>query len=176
MTWLDALLVILAVAMAALAAERRWSGFIIAGAGLLLLGPLLRLGQSNPLLALLAAVAAGLLLAIITARVLRTPDNTLPGAIAGGAAGLLFGAALLLAALTSLPVQVSATNTINYPPRDLAPVVQRAVDSSPLVRFGRSVTLQPLLAASGSQDAVVNHPLTAWLHDWLVPGEPWLSD
>ena len=53
MTWLDALLVILAVAVAALTAERRWGGVLIAVGGLLMLGPLLQLGQSAPLLALL---------------------------------------------------------------------------------------------------------------------------
>lgn len=176
MTWLDALLVILVVAVAALTAERRWGGVLIAVGGLLLLGPLLRLGQSAPLLALLLAVAAGLLLAVMSARFIRTPVKPLPGLIAGSVAGLVFGAALLLAVLTSLPVQLSADNTISYPPRDLPPVIQAAADASPLLAIGRTVTLQPLLAAQPNSEPASSQPLTVWLHEWLVPGEPWLAD
>lgn len=176
MTWLDALLVILVVAVAALTAERRWGGVLIAVGGLLMLGPLLQLGQSAPLLALLLAVAGGLLLAVLSARLLRTPVNPVPGLIAGSAAGLVFGAVLLLAVLTSLPVQVNADNTISYPPRNLPPVIQAAADASPLVGLGRTVTLQPLLAVQPNSPAASQHPFTGWLHDWLVPGEPWLAD
>lgn len=168
MTWLDAALVILVMAVAALITERRWAGVVMAGAGLLLLGPLLRLSSVSPLLALLVAVAAGLLLAVMCAKLIRNQQDALPGLLAGGVTGLAFAAALLLAIVTSLPVELNPDNTVSYPPQNLPPALHSAVNSSPLFRYGRTVTLQPLLGPAAEQ------PLTEFLHDWFIPVDPWL--
>ena len=175
MTWLDALLVILVMAVAALIAERRWTGVIIAGAGLILTGPLLRLGQDAPLMALLLGIAVGLILAIMAARLLKAPvpGKGNSGLIAGSVMGLVFGAVLLLAALVSMPIGRNNQGQIVYPALDTPPAISQAVVDSPLFSYGRSILLQPLYANQVNSPASSQWALTRLLHDWLVPGEPW---
>lgn len=175
MTWLDAILVILAMSVAALAGERRWTGAIMSAAGLLALGPLLRVGQGSPLLALVLAVAAGLLIAIACARLLpaRNPAADRSGTVAGTVLGLLFGAALMLSVLVALPIGRTPGNEIVYPAQSLPAPVQQAAIQSALFQYSRSVLLQPLLEPAG--DPASQLAVTRWLHDWLVPGEPWLN-
>ena len=175
MTWLDAILVILVMSVAALAAERRWTGAIMSAAGLLALGPLLRLGQGSPLVALLIAVAGGLVLAIVLTRLIpaSNPATDRSGMLAGSVMGVIFAAALLLSVLVSLPIGRTAANEIVYPAQSLPLPVQQAAVGSPLFQYSRSVLLQPLLAPAG--DSASQLGITRWLHDWLVPGEPWLD-
>src|SRR5690625_2699591 len=132
MTWLDAALVILVMAVAALITERRWAGVVMAGAGLLLLGPLLRLSSVSPLLALLVAVAAGLLLAVLCAKLIRNQQDALPGLLAGGVTGLAFADALLLAIVTSLPEELNHDNTVSFPTPHLPPSLPSTVTYQPI--------------------------------------------
>lgn len=164
------------MSVAALTTERRWTGAIIAAAGVLLLGPLLRLGLDSPVTALLAAVVVGLLLAILTSRFIRDTGPSRAGAVVGGIAGLVFGATLLLSALVSLPIGRTAEGSLVYPPQNLPVSVQGAANRSPLVAYGRSVLLQPLLANQQNSEPASQWTVTRLLHDWLVPGEPWLRD
>ncbi len=175
MTWLDALLVILVMAVAALTAERRWTGVLMAAAGIILVGPLMRIGQGAPLIGLLLAIAAGLILAIVAARLIKAPPAGMdrPGLIAGSVMGLVFGAVLLLATLTSLPLARNNQGQIVYPGVTSPPAVADALVRSPLVAYGRSVLLQPLLAGQPNSPASSQWEVTRLLHDWLVPGEPW---
>lgn len=175
MTWLDALLVILVMAVAALIAERRWTGVLIAAAGIILVGPLLRLGQGAPLIGLLLAIAAGLILAILAARLIKAPAPGRGGSgiVAGSVMGFVFGAVLLLATLVSLPLGRNNQGQIVYPGLATPPAVTEALIRSPLVAYGRSVLLQPLLAGQPNSPASSQWELTRWLHGWLVPGEPW---
>ena len=173
MTWLDALLVILVMAVAALIAERRWTGVLIAAAGIILVGPILRIGQGAPLIGLLLAIAAGLILAILAARVLKAPpERDRTGVIAGSFMGLVFGAVLLLAVLVSLPLGRNNQGQIVYPGMTTTPAVTEALVRSPLVAYGRSVLLQPLLAGQPNSPESSQWAITRLLHDWLVPGEP----
>lgn len=176
MTWLDALLVIFVMAVAALTSGRRWTGVTFAAAGLLLVGPLLRLGLDSAWLALLVAVAAVFILAILTTRLLGAPaaNRGKAGVIAGSLLGLVFGAVLLLSMMVSLPLGRNSAGQIVYPQFEEMPVVlHEALIGSPLVSYGRTVLLQPLLAAQVNPPAASEWEVTVWLHDWLVPGEPW---
>lgn len=176
MTWLDALLALLVMSVAALTTERRWTGAIMAVVALLALGPLLRIGLDSPVTALLAAVVVGLLLAVLGTRFIRESGRGTAGAVAGGIAGLLLGGVLLLAMLVSLPIGRTPEGSLVYPPQNLPASIQTAANRSPLVAYGRSVLLQPLLASQPNSEPASQLAITAWLHDWLVPGEPWLRD
>ncbi len=176
MTWVDVLLVIALVAVAALSAERRWVGVLVSAGGLVLLGPLLGLAAVSPLLALIAALLAGLLLALLAGRLTRSQHR--PGAagtLLGGFFGLLLGCALLLTAVTALPVERRADG-LYYPPTNLVAPVNSGVRDSFFFAYGRSVLLQPLLAGQANSDPAVSGSfggLTAFLHEWLVPAKPW---
>ncbi len=176
MTWVDVLLVIALVAVAALSAERRWVGVLVCAGGLLLLGPLLGLAAVSPLLSLIAALLAGLLLALLAGRLTRARHGRgAAGTVLGGFFGLLLGCALLLTAVTSLPVEARADG-LYYPPTNLAAPITTGVRDSFFFAYGRSVLLQPLLAAQANADPAVTGSfggLTAFLHDWLVPVKPW---
>lgn len=176
MTWLDALLALLVVSVAALGYERRWSGAIIALCGVLLVGPLLRLGLDSAITALLAGLIVGLLLAVLSLRFIRDTARSPAGAVAGGLAGLLLAGTLLVSILISLPIGRTPDGSIVYPAQTLPGSVQAAANRSPLVAYGRSVLLQPLLAAQPNSDAASQMGVTRWLHEWLVPSEPWLSE
>ncbi|HLR47311.1 MAG TPA: hypothetical protein VK092_09130 [Deinococcales bacterium] len=176
MTWFDALLLLLALAPAALAAERRWQGVIISLSGVVLVWPLLLLGQRLPGVALPAGIILALLSVLAAGRV--TAGRRQGGAlsrIAGGLSGLLLGAVLLLAVVTGLPTGRTASGAVVYPPRDLPAGVQTTLGASTLMRYGRSVLLQPLLADEPGRDPAAEHAVTAWLHAWLVPDAPWNS-
>src|SRR5690625_2843510 len=174
MTWFDALLLLLALTPAVLAAERRWQGVLISTAGLVLLWPLLLLGQRLPGVALPAGVILALLSVLAAGRLTagRRRGGTL-AAVLGGVTGLLLGTTLLLAVVTGLPPGRTATGAIVYPPRDMPPGLHATLSASVLGRYGRSVVLQPLLAQQPGSDPAAEHPLTQWLHGWLVAGEPW---
>lgn len=175
MTWIDAALALTVAALVGLGAERRLLGLLVGLGGVLALRPLLLLAALNPWLALVAALLVGLALALLGRHVL--PLARVPGPfarVAGGLGGLVLGAALVLALVTSLPVQRNPVepSLIYYPPRDLPRAVQQAVANSAAVDLGRNVLLHPLLDAQGAV-AEGDAALFALLHRWLVVGEPW---
>ena len=175
MTWIDASLVLTVAALTGLAAERRLMGLLVGLGGLAALRPLLVLADLNPWLALVAALLVGLALALLGRHVLQLAR--VPGRLArlGGAiGGFALGVGLVLALVTSLPVERNPVEPtlIYYPPRDLPPVVRQAVAGSAAVAVGRSVLLHPLLVAQG---AVPEGQVALYdaLHRWFVVGEPW---
>lgn len=175
MSWIDPLLALLVAGLAALGASRRLTGLWVGVGGLLLLRPFLLLSQATPVVALILALLAGLLLGLLGRNLmpsLRTGVawQQAAGAIGGG----LLGVALVLTMVTSLPIQRSPfdPNQLFYPPRDLPAGIQGPVQGSWTVRLGRDILLHPLLEAQGS---VPEGRLAALrgLHRWLVVGEPW---
>ena len=172
MTWIDLALVLVAASVAALASERRLSGFFVGIGDVLLLRPLLVLAEINPFVGLVAALVVGLGLSFL-GRVLLPPSRggmwfqRLLGALGGLALGLV----LVLALVTSLPIQRNPLDQIVYPPRDLPEPFNQAVVSSRMVLLGRDILLYPLLDAQG--DLAASEGILRGLHSYLVVGEPW---
>ena len=172
MTWIDLALVLVVASVAALASERRLSGFFVGIGDVLLLRPLLVLAEINPFVGLVAALVVGLGLSFL-GRVLLPPSRggmwfqRLLGALGGLALGLV----LVLALVTSLPIQRNPLDQIVYPPRDLPEPFNQAVVSSRMVLLGRDILLYPLLDAQG--DLAASEGILRGLHSYLVVGEPW---
>ena len=175
MSWIDPLFAVFVAALAAFGASRRLTGLWVGLGGVLLLRPLLGVSTGAPIVALLAALAAGLLLGLLGRNLLPGLRNgvwwqRLAGAVGGGALGVAF----VLALVTSLPIQRSPfdPNQLYYPPRDLPEAVQGPVLRSWTVSLGRDILLHPLLDAQGSvpEDRVA---VMRGLHRLLVVGEPW---
>jgi hypothetical protein len=173
MTWIDLLLAVLFAVFIALGAERRLGGLVLGVGGVLLLRPLLLLGQVNPLLAITAALVAGLLFTLL-ARRLGRPRRVSPAVLSllGGFGGGLLGAALVLSASVSLPLERNASNQLVYPPQGMPALVAPAVRGSRVFREGRDILLYPLLDAQGDVSAS-RRPVLEALHSFLVVGTPW---
>lgn len=175
MSWLDLVLVLVVASITALAAERRLAGLFVGVGGVILLRPLLLLGHASPILAVVAALLVGLGLGLAGRRVLRQNRG---GDVAvralGGLGGLVLGVAIVLALVTSLPIQRNPANPneLFYPPRDLPAPVQQAVLRSRLVLVGRDILLYPLLTRQGQVEGAEAR-IVRGLHRLLVVGEPW---
>jgi hypothetical protein len=175
MSILDVVLVLVIATLCALGAQRRLTGLLIGVGGALALRPLLILADLNPWLALVGALLVGLGLALLGRQVLQV--STAPGAltsVAGGFGGAVLGVALVLALVTSLPIERSPLNPsgLVYPPQSLPAFAQPAIRDSTFVSVGRDVLFAPLLtgpAALPPGRAVVVDAL----HRWIVVGEPW---
>lgn len=175
MSWLDFVLVAIPPALAALGAEKRLLGFALGLAAVLLLRPFVVLGSMAPILALLAALLAGVAVAVV-ARSLFPPNRarqTLKRTL-GAIGGFAIGGLLVLAMVVSLPIQRNPVNEreIFYPPRNLPQPLGQAVERSRLVQLGRDVLLFPLLDGQmgfGDTERLVY----GGLHDYLVVGQPW---
>lgn len=175
MTWLDILLILAGVAVAALATERRWTGALLSLGGLLLLRPLLLLISFSPLVAIVASLLVGLGLALLATRLTGRSARNLAGTLAGGVTGTLFAVMLVLAVATAFPIERTADGLV-YPPRTLPEPLQTAVRGSPIVGYGRSILLQPLLVGQAQTEPAVTGAMgtvTGWLHGYLVVGTPW---
>jgi hypothetical protein len=173
MTWIDLLLALMLAVFIPLGAERRLGGLMLGLGGVLLLRPLLLLGQVSMLLALAAALAAGLALALAArgiGRRRRLPR--VPFAILGGVGGGLLGTALVLSMAVSLPLERNAANQIVYPPEQVPAFVAPAVRGSRVFREGRDILLYPLLDAQGDISPR-RRPVLEALHSYLVVGQPW---
>jgi len=173
MSWLDLLLVCFLATFTVLGVERRLFGLFIGLGGVFLLKPVLLLTTVSPWLALVIALIAGLLLGFAGQRLLpplRTPSPLF--GILGGIGGFALGLVLVLALVTSLPIERNFSNQIVYPPRHLPEPVGSAVLSSRLVSFGRGILLYPLLDGQGDVPTVQRELLKGF-HRLLVVGEPW---
>lgn len=175
-TWLDALLVLMVAVLTALGASRRLVGFTVGVGGVALLRPLLVVGSRDLWVAVVAALLGGVILAVIGQRIVPTSRRQGWGTkLLGGVGGALLGVTLLLALVTSLPLQLTKISedqySVVYPPERLA------VDfkGSPLVDIGRSIVLHPLLPAPTPAETRATELWRAYgaLHAWLVVGEPW---
>lgn len=172
-TWIDALLVLIVAVFTAFGARRRMVGLVVGLGGVLLLKPLLVVGSRSPLLALAAALVGGLLLALVSQR-LAAPSlrPRWTSMLAGGAGGLLLGLMLMVALVTSLPIERNVANQreIYYPPRNIGGGVSTALLSSPLVTMGRTILLYPLLPPP---ETPLERTLFQMARAWVVVGDPW---
>src|SRR5690554_1085580 len=118
-TWVDAVLVAIVAVATAFGAQRRLVGLVVGVGAVLLLKPLLVVGSRSPVIALVAALVGGILLAILSQR-LTAPGmrQRWPTMVAGGAGGMMLGLALVVAFVTSLPIERSSADprAIYYPP------------------------------------------------------------
>ena len=175
MTWLDVVLVAIPAALAVLGAERRLTGLALGAAAFLLLRPLVVIGTASPILALLLALVAGVVIALLMRTFVPFRRN---GArvqqVAGGVGGFAMGVLLVLTLVTALPIQRNPINEreIFYPPRNLPAPVGQAVTSSRLVELGRDILLFPLLDGRMSFTAT-ERTIYDGLHGYLVVGAPW---
>ena len=173
MTWLDLLLVLLFAVFVALGAERRLSGLLLGVGGVLLLRPLLLLGEVSPVLSVAVALIAGLLISLIARRLGRRRRlQSGRYAFLGGLGGALLGAVLVLSTSVSMPIERNAQNQIIYPPQQLEGAVGEAVAGSRLLREGRDILLYPLLERQGDLSPQ-RRQVVRLLHSYLVVGEPW---
>jgi hypothetical protein len=175
MTWIDLALLLVVVLVTTIAAEKRLSGLLVGLGGVLLLRPLLLLGSVSAFGALLTALALGVTLALLGARLTQGwAVSDLTGQILGGAGGLLLSTVLVLALVTALPVERNAHAQIVYPPQTVNRSTAAALQGSQFVRLGRNILLYPLLAA-GNAPAVkgADEAAYAWLHGYLVVNPPW---
>lgn len=173
MTWIDLLLVLLFAVFVALGAERRLSGLLLGIGGVLLLRPLILLGELSPVLSVAAALLAGLLISLVARRLGRRRRlQSGRYALLGGVGGALLGAVLVLSASVSLPIERNARNQIIYPPQELPGAVGNAVAGSRLLREGRDILLYPLLERQGELGPG-RQQAAKLLHSYLVVGEPW---
>jgi hypothetical protein len=175
MSVLDVLLVLVIATVAALGAQRRLTGLLIGLGGAVALRPLLTLAELNAWLALVGALLVGLGLALLGRQVLQVSNA--PGlltSLAGGFGGAVLGLVLVLALVTSMPIQRDPLNpsALIYPPTTLPAAIQPAVKDSAFVSVGREILFAPLLvgpAAIAPERALVIDAL----HRWIVVGEPW---
>ena len=172
-TWVDAVLVLIVAFATAYGAQRRLVGLVVGVGAVLLLKPLLVVGSRSPLLAIGAAILGGVLLAVLSQR-LAAPGlrQRWPSMVAGGAGGLVLGLALMVALVTALPIERSVADqrAIYYPPVNAPFGLTSTLQASPLVTFGRSIVLYPLLEPPASQ---AQQATLQGLRNWFVQGDPW---
>ena len=168
---LDLTLVLVIAATTVCAAQRKLIGLLVGVGALLLLKPLLLASQLSPFVGLALALAFGLVAGFSSRWLppqakLRAPLRTL----AGGVGGFVLGCALVLAAVTALPLGRDINDAIIYPPRDvpLSSVLQR----SQLVGLGRDILLYPLLDRDGLVSPERRVVLRS-LHGLFVARPPW---
>ena len=178
MSWIDLILVLIVASLTSLAAERRLAGFFVGLGGALLLRPLLLLAHANVVVGVLAALVVGLGLSLLGRRLYRQNrgGNALLTAL-GGLGGLLLGVSLVIALVTSLPIQRNPANPTElfYPPRGLPGPVAKAVSDSRLIKVGRDILLYPLLVRQGDIGPAEQRVFQG-LHSLFIIGEPWNAE
>lgn len=173
MTWFDLLLTLLLALLTAIGAQRKMIGALVGIGGFVLFRILLLMFiQISPLVALLFALTAGMLLGFAgRSLVQRRRGSPLPFTILGGVGGFLLGILLILSLVTSLPLEITVNNTVNYPGSGLPPVLETAVRQSYLVReTGRGILLYPLMVDAG---VISPNGVLQGLHSFFVVRLPW---
>ncbi len=172
-TWIDAVLVVVLAVATAYGAQRRTVGLVVGIGAVLLLKPLLVVSTRSPMLALAAALLGGVLLAVLSQR-LASPAlrQRWPSLVAGGVGGFLLGAAMLVALVTALPIERSVADprAIYYPPLNAPLGLSSTLQQSPLVTFGRSIVLYPLLE---QPENALQRTAYQGLRTWFVASDPW---
>lgn len=174
-SWIDPLLAVIVGILAAYGASRRLIGFFVGVGGVALTRPLLGLVENGPWIGVAAALAGGIVLALLGRGLFANQrSGTVWQKALGAIGGTALGVTLVLALVTSLPIQRSPfdPNQLYYPPRDLPGPIQGGVTRSWTVALGRDVLLYPLLDAQG-QVPEARRPLLDTLHRWLIIGQPW---
>jgi len=175
-TWVDLVLVCVVAVFAAAGAHRRLIGLVVGLGGALAVGPLLKLGQTSPGAAAVAAAVLGLVLGLVGRRLYDPGRRPVwPYQVAGGVGGALLGLALVVALITSLPISRSARG-FHYPPHQPDTALYRTLNRSPLVLIGRTIVFYPVLPAEElARLQPYEQRVYAGLHEVFVPGEPWLA-
>jgi hypothetical protein len=177
MSWFDIFLLASIAALTALGAKRKLTGLIVGIFSLLLFRILIVVADkstSGIIVSVIMAVLAGILFGMLgRASVFKNRGLELPLTIAGGFGGLLTGLLLVGALITSLPIEKRFDGAIVYPPQQLEPLLSSAVNSSQLVKVGRSILLYPLLAEDATQLPVSQRGVYSALHSLFVVGQPW---
>jgi hypothetical protein len=177
MSWFDIFLLASVAALTALGAKRKMTGLIVGVASIILFRVLLSVAARNTsglVIAIVMAVLAGVLFGMLgRAAVFKGRGLELPLTIAGGFGGLLAGLVLVGALITSLPIEKRFDGAVIYPPQQLSPLLTSAVNSSQLVKVGRSILLYPLLAKDTAQVPASQQGLYSALHTFFVVGQPW---
>ena len=174
-TWLDAALVLTLAVFVAAGAHKKLIGFFVGVGAALLLRPLSGLAASNVVLAVAVALLLGLVFGILGRHLGIRQNDHWGFKVLGGVGGLLLGAAMVGALITSLPIQRNPANAreIFYPPRNAPAALAATFQRSKLIAEGRAILLYPLLPRDGF--SANQHRLYSGLHDWLVVGKPWLD-
>lgn len=173
MSWIDLLPLVLIASCTAFAAQRKLSGLIVTLGGLLVLKPLLLIGQVNALFAILIALPIGIALGVAGRYVSqRVQLSSLTETALGGVGGFCLGVTLTLALVTSFPLGRDLNNRIVYPAPGMPLMIQRAVQESRFFTTGRDILLYPLLEAEGRIPPEQRFMLRSF-HSFLVVGRPW---
>jgi MFS family permease len=179
MSWFDIFLLASVAAFTALGAKRKLTGLIVGVGSVLLYRVLISIADQNTtglIIAIVMAVLAGVLFGMIgRASVLKQRGLELPLTIAGGVGGFLAGLLLVGALITSLPIEKRFDGAIVYPPTSttVGTLLGPAVNSSQLVKVGRSILLYPLLAEDTTQLPASQRGMYSALHALFVVGQPW---
>jgi hypothetical protein len=179
MSWFDIFLLATVAALTALGAKRKMTGVIIGVGSVILFRVLLSVASRNTsglIIAVIMALFAGILFGMLgRASVFKQRGLELPLTIGGGIGGLLAGLVLVGALITSLPIEKRFDGAIVYPPQQLPPLLTSAVNSSQLVKVGRSILLYDLpdiqKAVPASQQGIYSA-----LNSFFVVGQPWQSN
>jgi hypothetical protein len=177
MSWFDIFLLASLAAFTALGAKRKLTGILVGLLSPLLFRILLTFadrGTSGIIVGIVMAVLAGILFGMLgRASILKQRGLELPLTIAGGLGGLLAGLLLIGTLITSLPIEKRFDGAIVYPPQQVEPILASAVNSSQLVKVGRSILLYPLLAEDVAQLPASQRGIYSALHGLFVVGQPW---
>lgn len=170
MSWLDFIFVLTLAAITAFAAHRRMLGLTVGLGGVILFRPLIALATLGPVPMLFIGLLVGLLLAFV-GRLLsqRVPIRRMWSSLLGALGGFLLGVVMILALVTSLPVERDFDERIIYPPRNI--LFSTAVRRSAFVTLGRDILLYPLLTEEGNTSP--QQRILAGLHAFFVARRPW---
>ena len=174
MTWFDFLLMAFMASLISFGIKKKMGGLLVGVGAALIFRLLLGISSAGYLLpAIGLAMAAGLILGLLGLRL--NTQLTMPeylGNILGGIGGSLLGLLMVLAVITSFPLEKNINDQIVYPSHNLKPAIRGAVQQSYLVNIGRNILLYPLL----KQQANYSEPqdkIYGVLHNLLVVGKPW---
>ncbi len=173
--WLDYSLILLVAAIAGLFARRKLAGLVVGIAAILLIKPLLMLGQQSAVLALIVGIVASIALAIL-GQFLNEKDPFAPSLqmLLGGIGGFLFGLSMLFALVTALPLNI-VNGQIIYPSNVGRSNVSFAIEDSQLVNIGRDILLYDVYVLNNLRQSIstANPDFVETLNGYLVAGEPW---
>lgn len=179
MSWFDIFLLASIAALTALGAKRKMTGVIIGLGSIFLFRVFLTIASRNTsglIIAVVMALLAGVLFGMLgRASVFKQRGLELPLTIGGGLGGLLAGIVLAGALVTSLPIEKRFDGAIVYPPQQLPPLLTSAVNSSQLVKVGRSILLYDLPDIQKSLPAS-QQGIYSTLNSFFVVGQPWQSN
>ena len=173
--WLDYSLILLVAAIAGLFARRKLAGLIVGIAAILLIKPLLILGQQNAVIALIVGIILSIVLAIL-GQFLNDKDPFAPSLqmLLGGVGGFLFGLSMLFALVTALPLNI-VNGQIIYPSNVGRTTASLAIEDSQLVLIGRDILLYDVYVMNNLRQSIntANPNFVETMNGYLVAGEPW---